>query len=78
MNSDDILQKIKDNTAILVAVRREIEEMLQKRDRLIWQASRANTPRARVMEASGLGKRAVGVVLEKDPDRDWYSGRKQP
>lgn len=73
---NESLKKIEANTAAIAAVRAEAEEVLQARDRLIWQAARANTPRARIMEASGLGNRAVGAVLEKDPDRAWLSEKK--
>lgn len=73
---NEILKKIEENAAAIAAVRLESDGVLQVRDRLIWQASRANTPRARIMEASGLGISAVGAVLGKDPDRAWHSGRK--
>ncbi|MBH5296964.1 hypothetical protein QP992_11355 [Corynebacterium ulcerans] len=67
------LKRIEENAAAIAAVRAEAEEVLQARDRLIWQAAHANTPRARIMEAADLGNRAVGAVLEKDPDRVWHS-----
>ncbi|WP_042891645.1 hypothetical protein [Corynebacterium ulcerans] len=70
---NESLKKIEENAAAIAAVRLEAEEVLQVRDRLIWQAAHANTPRARIMEAADLGNRAVGAVLEKDPDRAWYS-----
>ncbi|MDK8889266.1 hypothetical protein QP992_08925 [Corynebacterium ulcerans] len=70
---NEILKKIEENAAAIEDVRLEAEEALQERDRLIWQASRANTPRARIMEASGLSNSTVGDVLRKDPDRAWYS-----
>ncbi|PLV98745.1 hypothetical protein BRL53_08920 [Corynebacterium ulcerans] len=70
---NESLKKIEENAAAIAAVRAESEAALQARDRLIWQAAHANTPRARIMEAAGLGNRAVGAVLEKDPDRAWYS-----
>ncbi|ESU59055.1 hypothetical protein BHG00_09695 [Corynebacterium ulcerans] len=70
---DEILKKIEENAATIETVRLESEKVLQERDRLIWQASRANTPRARIAEASGLSNSTVGDILGKDPDRAWYS-----
>ncbi|BAM26755.1 hypothetical protein [Corynebacterium ulcerans] len=70
---NEILKKIEENAEAIAAVRAESEKALQERDRLIWQASRANTPRARIMEASGLSNSTVGDILGKDPDRAWYS-----
>ncbi|MBH5296180.1 hypothetical protein [Corynebacterium ulcerans] len=74
---DEILKKIKENAAAIAAVRAESEAAFQDRERLIWQASRANTPRSRIAEAAGLSSSYVGDVLLKDPDRAWYSPRGQ-
>lgn len=70
---NESLKRIEENAAAIAAVRAESGKVLQARDRLIWQAAHANTPRARIMEAADLGNRAVGAVLEKDPDRAWRS-----
>lgn len=70
---NESLKRIEENAAAIAAVRAESGKVLQARDRLIWQAAHANTPRAWIMEAAGLGNRAVGAVLEKDPDRAWRS-----
>ncbi|WP_042891583.1 hypothetical protein [Corynebacterium ulcerans] len=70
---NEILKKIEENAAAIAAVRAESEEALQERDRLIWKASRANTPRARIAEAAELSNSTVGDILGKDPDRAWYS-----
>lgn len=72
---DEILKKIEENAAAIAAVRAESEATFQERERLIWQASRANTPRARIAEAAGLSSSFVGNILLKDPDRAWYSPR---
>lgn len=70
---NESLKRIEENAVAIAAVRAESGKVLQARDRLIWQAAHANTPRARIMEAADLGNRAVGAVLEKDPDRAWRS-----
>lgn len=74
---NEILKKIEENAAAIAEVRAEAEAAFQERERLIWRASRANTPRSRIAEAAGLSSSYVGDVLLKDPDRAWYSPRGQ-
>lgn len=72
---NEILKKIEANAVAIAAVRAESEAAFQERGRLIWQASRANTPRARIAEAAGVSSSFIGNILLKDPDRAWYSPR---